>query len=151
MRKFLVIVLCLYLTHSSQAGCLDAEISTHPSGFASSADDGNYHDACMVAIRGQIQMEFQAAMQYMLMGAYFSQDNINLEGYSKFFYEHADEERQHGIAFIEYLRLRGDNSDDLFPDIVPILGLQIQTSVSQPVRGWEASTIKIQRISKIKN
>ena len=148
MRKFLVLVLCLYLTHSSQAGCLDAEISTHPSGFASSADDGNYHDACMVAIRGQIQMEFQAAMQYMLMGAYFSQDNINLEGYSKFFYEHADEERQHGIAFIEYLRLRGDNSDDLFPDIVPILGLQIQTSASQPLRVGHHRTLKLSEFLK---
>ena len=29
------------------------------------------------------------------------------------------------MAFIEYLRLRGENSDDLFPDIVPILGLNI--------------------------
>ena len=128
MRQFLVLVFCLYLTKSSQAGCLDAEISTHPSGFASSADAGNYHDSCMVAVRGQIQMEFQAAMQYMLMGAHFSQDNVNLEGYSNFFYSHADEERQHGIAFIEYLRLRGDNSDDLFPDIVPILGLYLSNT-----------------------
>ena len=65
---------------------------------------------------------FQASMQYLLMGAYFSQDNVNLEGFSNFFFEHADEERTHGVAFMDYLRLRGDNSQDLFPEILPILG-----------------------------
>ena len=55
--------------------------SQHPSGFASSSKDGNYR---MGVIHGQIKIEFQAAMQYTLMGANFSLDSINLEGYSKF-------------------------------------------------------------------
>jgi hypothetical protein len=123
MKQLLVVVLCLYLTQSCQSVCLDSDISTHPEGFAKASDGGNYHDACMAAIKGQIKMEFQAAMQYLLMGAYFSQDNINLEGFSNFFFEHADEERSHGMAFMDYLRMRGDNSNDLFPEIVPILGM----------------------------
>ena len=122
MKQFLVVILCLYLTRSCQGVCLDSDISTHPDGFAKSGDGGNYHEACMVAIKGQIKMEFQAAMQYLLMGAYFSQENVNLEGFSNFFFEHADEERGHGMAFMDYLRMRGDNSNDLFPEIVPILG-----------------------------
>ena len=28
----------------------------------------------------------------------------------KMFFDHADEERQHGIKFLEYLRMRGENS-----------------------------------------
>ena len=66
-------------------------------------------------------------MQYLLMGAYFSQDNVNLDGFSAFFFGHADEEREHGLAFMDYLRLRGDNSNDLFPEIDPILGTYVRT------------------------
>ncbi len=40
------------------------------------------------------------------------------------FFEHADEERQHGIKFIEYLRMRGDTDTDFLGRgaINPILG-----------------------------
>ena len=52
MRKFLILVLCLYLTNSVRAGCMDSDFSTHPDGFAKSGDSGNYYDSCMRAIRG---------------------------------------------------------------------------------------------------
>ena len=67
-------------------------------------------------------MEFEAALQYMLMGVHFAQDTVNLDGFAKMFFESASEERQHGINFIEYLKLRGDDEMDLgFNDIAPIL------------------------------
>ena len=39
------------------------------------------------------------------------------------FFEHADEERQHGLKFIEYLRMRGYNQNNLFnTGFGPVLG-----------------------------
>lgn len=61
-----------------------------------------------------LPQEFEAALQYLLMGAHFAQDTVNLMGFADIFFEHADEERQHGIMFIEYLRLRGDIAVDFF-------------------------------------
>ena len=59
------------------------------------------------------------------MGAYFGQDDVNLHGLSQMFFDHADEERQHGIKFIEYLRMRGDALSDFLvagSDMLPLLG-----------------------------
>ena len=67
-------------------------------------------------------MEFEASLQYMLMGVHFAQDTVNLGGFAKMFFESASEERQHGIKFIEYLKMRGDAEMDLgFNDLAPIL------------------------------
>ena len=61
-------------------------------------------------------MEFEASLQYLLMAAHFSQvlrlppplsqDTVNLPNLAAFFWEHADEEREHAKQFIEYLRMR---------------------------------------------
>ncbi len=64
---------------------------------AKAGDPDNYHEACIVQLRTQIRKEFEASIQYLLMGAYFAQDNVNLHGFAEMFFEHADEERQHGI------------------------------------------------------
>lgn len=58
------------------------------------------------------------------MGAYFAQDDVNLEGFSNMFFDHADEEREHGVKFIEYLRMRGDDDTNFLDsgDILPLLG-----------------------------
>ena len=53
----------LCLAHSCTGVCLDSDISTHPEGFAHTKDSGNYHDACMAAIKGQIKMEFQGHLR----------------------------------------------------------------------------------------
>ena len=47
---------------------------------AKANDPENYFDACATAIRNQVKVEFDAAMQYLLMGAYFDQDDVNLPG-----------------------------------------------------------------------
>ena len=52
MTKILILVVCLGMTSSAWAGCMDADSSTHPDGFAKSGDSGNYYDSCMTAIRG---------------------------------------------------------------------------------------------------
>ena len=63
-------------------------------GKAKANDAENYLPTCAAAIRKQVKVEFEAAMQYLLMGAYFDQDNVNLPGiYSKFspyiyYYQH---------------------------------------------------------------
>ena len=59
------------------------------------------------------------------MGAYFSQDNVNLPGLAAMFSAHADEERAHGMAFVSYLRMRGDVDNDFLGGgdvLAPILG-----------------------------
>ncbi|KAJ8915227.1 hypothetical protein NQ315_015450 [Exocentrus adspersus] len=65
-------------------------------------------DPCVEKMRGQIQEELKAAMQYMAMGAHFSRDTINRPGFAKLFFEAASEERQHAIKLISYLLMRGE-------------------------------------------
>ena len=113
-------------------------------------DENNFHEACVNGLRNQIRTEFEASLQYLLMGAHFARDDINLEGiyytfyyikflenvveggffqklfcigFSKMFFEHADEERDHGIKFLEYLRHRGDAEVNVLGEepILPIL------------------------------
>jgi hypothetical protein len=114
-------VLCLVAFKTTKASCSIGQESD-PQGRAKASDPDNTVDACTDAIRGHIKMEFEAALQYMVMGAHFAQDTVNLGGFSKMFFEHASEERAHGIKFIEYLRMRGDDSTDLgIENLVPIL------------------------------
>ena len=82
---------------------------------AKSKDDTNYADDCTNKIRGHIKMEFEASLQYMVMGIHFAQDTIDLRGFSKLFFDSANEERQHGLQFIDYLYMRGfeENPIDL--------------------------------------
>ena len=65
---------------------------------------------------------FKASLQYMLMGIHFAQDTISLGGFAKMFFDSANEERQHGLKFIDYLKMRGDAELDLgINDMAPIL------------------------------
>ena len=77
---------------------------------------------CITALEGQIAIEFQASLQYLLMAAHFSQvlqsslnknsivpnfkDTVNLPKVAALFWGHADEEREHAKQFIDYLRMR---------------------------------------------
>lgn len=53
------------------------------------------------AINAQIGHELASSHQYLNMAAYF--DDRALKKLSKFFFEQADEEREHALKFIEYL------------------------------------------------
>ena len=91
-------------------------------GKAKASDGYNDAAACTNGIRGHIKMEFEASLQYMLMGIHFAQDTISLDGFAKIFFDSANEERQHGLKFIDYLKMRGDSELDLgINDLAPIL------------------------------
>lgn len=68
---------------------------------------------CKKSVRGQIQEEINASMQYLAMGAHFSQSTINLPGFAEFFFKAAAEEREHATKLIEYLLMRGQLTDDV--------------------------------------
>ena len=72
-----------------------------------------------------MKKEFQASLQYLLMGAHFAQDSVNLGGLSEMFFEHAAEERQHGVKFMQYLRWRGDKDNEF-------LGRQVNETLREP-------------------
>merc|ERR1712126_136353 len=73
-----------------------------------------YKDTCIVALEKQVRIEFEAALQYILMAAHFDQDTVNLPNIAAMFWTHADEERTHAIEFIKYLRMRGAENNDFF-------------------------------------
>lgn len=63
--------------------------------------------SCRDKLKAQVQSEIQASMTYLKMGAYFASDKHYRPGFSKFFFEAANEERQHAIKIIEYMLMRG--------------------------------------------
>jgi len=103
--------LFVLLVASASATC---HVGGHVNGFvpAMAKDNINFYQLCEDAIKEQVRIEFQASLQYLLMGAHFAQDSVNLGGFSNFFYGHSDEERSHGIQFVEYLRMRGLQDND---------------------------------------
>ncbi|CAB4054559.1 FTH1 [Lepeophtheirus salmonis] len=67
----------------------------------------NYDSECEALINKQINMELFASYTYLSMGAYFSRDDVALEGFAKFFYESSSEENTHARNLINYQTLRG--------------------------------------------
>ena len=71
------------------------------------------HGRCRGAMRSQIQMEVNASLQYLAMGAHFSRDGVNRPGFAKLFFEAGSEEREHAMKLIEYLLMRGELTSDV--------------------------------------
>lgn len=67
---------------------------------------------CARLTEEQIEKEITASLKYLSLGAYFSQDNVNRPGFSKFFFDAASEEREHAEKLIEYLSMRGRYFED---------------------------------------
>ena len=67
----------------------------------------NYSETCEALVNKQINMEFHASYLYLAMGAHFERDDAALAGFAKFFKKASEEEREHGIKFMEY---QGGNS-----------------------------------------
>merc|ERR1711917_110747 len=103
---------------------------------ARAKDNKNYRESCIQKLADQVKMEFEASLQYLLMAAQFSQDTYHLPGVAGMFWKHADEEREHGKAFIEYLRMRGYHGNDFFESepVKPILNKNSWASVSEALR-----------------
>jgi len=88
-------------------------------------------ELCVNATRAQIQEELNAAITYMAMGAHFAQDTVNRPGFAKMFFESASEEREHAIALIKYLLMRGD----LIKDLSSLINTQ---PVAPAVTSWNS-------------
>ncbi|XP_028168183.1 ferritin heavy chain-like [Ostrinia nubilalis] len=68
---------------------------------------------CTDSMRQQIQMEVAASVQYLAMGAHFSQDTVNRPGFAKLFFDAGSEEREHALKLIEYMLMRGELTSDV--------------------------------------
>jgi len=102
--------------------------------LATCQEDETYSEVCATAIKDHVKLEFSASLQYLLMGAYFGQDNVNLFGFSNMFYKHSSEERAHGVKFIDYLRMRGNKDEDFFTGLKPIKGKASWTDAEEALR-----------------
>lgn len=63
---------------------------------------------CKDEVRRQIQVEIDATVQYMAMGAHFAQVSVNRPGFSELFFKASGEEREHAGKLISYLLMRGE-------------------------------------------
>jgi len=81
---------------------------------AKANDSANYQALCISALEDQVRIEMEASLQYLMMAAYFLEDTVNLPKVAEMFFAMADEERSHGIAFVNYLRMRGATNNDFF-------------------------------------
>lgn len=95
-------------------------------------------DTCKTAMRSQIQMEVDASLRYLAMGAHFSRDVINRPGFAKLFFEAAGEEREHAMKLIEYLLMRGELTSDVSGLITFTPHQLSKVSVDVPRNGTDA-------------
>jgi ferritin heavy chain len=67
----------------------------------------NFHKESEAGINKQINMELYACYTYQSMAYYFDRDDVALKGFSKFFKNASDEEREHAEKLMKYQNKRG--------------------------------------------
>nr|ACU25551.1 ferritin [Crassostrea ariakensis] len=67
----------------------------------------NFHQESEAGINRQINMELYACYAYQSMAYYFDRDDVALPGFSKFFKNSSDEEREHAEKLMKYQNKRG--------------------------------------------
>ncbi|XP_033868608.3 ferritin, middle subunit-like [Acipenser ruthenus] len=67
----------------------------------------NYHRDCEAAVNRMVNMELFASYTYQSMAHYFSRDDVALKGFSKFFKEQSEEEREHADKLLSFQNKRG--------------------------------------------
>jgi len=67
----------------------------------------NFHSESEAGINRQINMELYACYTYQSMAYYFDRDDVALPGFSKFFKDSSDEEREHAEKLMKYQNKRG--------------------------------------------
>lgn len=67
----------------------------------------NYHRDCEAAINRMVNMELFASYTYTSMAFYFSRDDVALPGFSHYFKENSDEEREHAQKLLSFQNKRG--------------------------------------------
>lgn len=95
-------------------------------------------DKCTSLTEGQIEKEITASLKYLSYGAYFSRDDVNRPGFANFFFNAANEEREHAEKLIEYLSMRGRYFEDPESPITALkLGKLIKESEGAKALGLE--------------
>jgi len=92
----------------------------------------NYAEESEALVNKQINMEFYASYVYLSMASYFKRDDQALLGFAKFFRESSEEERGHGIKFMDYQAERGGRT--VFQDIAKPVSMEWGT----PLEAMEA-------------
>lgn len=103
-----VVVVCIY-TVSAKLACE----TVSGTGLDNDPRWKTMETSCTQLMKNQVQAELNAAITYLAMGAHFSQDTVNRPGFSKMFFESANEERDHAIKIIDYLLMRGELTRDI--------------------------------------
>mmetsp|Transcript_9775 Transcript_9775/g.19612 ORF Transcript_9775/g.19612 Transcript_9775/m.19612 type:complete len:267 (+) Transcript_9775:334-1134(+) len=89
---------------TTKQGELDQIAQTQPSdSFARKM----YAPECEAAVNRQINIEYSISYLYHAMHAFFDRDNVGLPGFSEYFKQESDEEREHAEGLIKYQNLRG--------------------------------------------
>lgn len=72
-----------------------------------SAQDHDFNVTCLGHLNDHVQTELQASVTYLTMAAWANHYTVQRPGLAKFFFGSASEERQHALAMLDYLRMRG--------------------------------------------
>nr|7VT2_A Chain A, Ferritin [Azumapecten farreri]7VT2_B Chain B, Ferritin [Azumapecten farreri]7VT2_C Chain C, Ferritin [Azumapecten farreri]7VT2_D Chain D, Ferritin [Azumapecten farreri]7VT2_E Chain E, Ferritin [Azumapecten farreri]7VT2_F Chain F, Ferritin [Azumapecten farreri]7VT2_H Chain H, Ferritin [Azumapecten farreri]7VT2_I Chain I, Ferritin [Azumapecten farreri]7VT2_J Chain J, Ferritin [Azumapecten farreri]7VT2_K Chain K, Ferritin [Azumapecten farreri]7VT2_L Chain L, Ferritin [Azumapecten len=75
--------------------------------MAESQPRQNFHVETEAGINRQINLELYACYCYQSMSFYFDRDDVALPGFTKYFKEKSDEEREHAEKFMKYQNKRG--------------------------------------------
>jgi len=67
----------------------------------------NYHSESEAAVNRQINMELYASYCYQSMSFYFDRDDVALKGFSSYFKNMSDEEREHAEKLMKFQNMRG--------------------------------------------
>lgn len=67
----------------------------------------NFSEEAEALINKQINLEFHASYVYLSMASFFAREDQALHGFAKFFRKASEEERGHGMKFMEYQCKRG--------------------------------------------
>ncbi|CAA9996372.1 unnamed protein product [Nesidiocoris tenuis] len=111
-------------------------------------------DECVNLARKQIRMEFEAALAYFQLGAYFSQYDTNRPGFAKFFFDASTEERSHAIKVFDYLLMRGQlttyHPDPQLHTLLMMVDWLITDLLDEQLRGQRELAGRISTLYKMK-
>jgi len=69
----------------------------------------NFHPDIEARLNKQINLELQACYNFRSMGVYFNSDDVALPGFSKFFFDLAEQKKKHATRIMIYVNRRGGN------------------------------------------
>lgn len=139
MNKFIIFVaLALFVTVSADTCDLSSKDHFRNLDFVDMKSE------CVRLTEEQIEKEITASLKYLSYGAYFSRDTVNRPGFASFFFNAANEEREHAEKLIDYLSMRGRYFEDQESPISKIeIGKLIKNSEHAKALGidnvWTAS------------